>query len=129
METPGEPGSEHGDRLGQTLMVTRAILRDETKYPDPDTFNPARFLTPDGKLNRDVPDPVQVFGYGRRICPGRYFAEDILFLGMSSILAVFSIEKPVDELGNAITPQAEFSSGLFRSVRGHLVRSVQHCLA
>jgi hypothetical protein len=33
---------------------------------------------------------------------------------MASILTVFKIEKPVDELGNAIEPRVEFAPGLFR---------------
>jgi cytochrome P450 len=97
-------------------MLCRAILHDETRYPDPDVFNPTRFLTSDGKLDQNVPDPVEAFGYGRRICPGRYFAEDLLFLNISSILAAFTLEKPVDQLGNVIEPKVEFTSGAFRRV-------------
>jgi hypothetical protein len=67
-------------------------------------------------LNKNVPNPIEIFGFGRRICPGRYFAEDILFLNMANILAVFKIEKAVDELGNVIEPRAEFNSGLLRCV-------------
>lgn len=48
----------------------RAILHDPVTYPDPETFNPSRFLTPDGtRINPDVQDPEVAFGYGRRICP------------------------------------------------------------
>ena len=46
-----------------------------------------------GQLRDDVPFPAETFGYGRRVCPGRYFAEDILFLAIASILAVFTIER------------------------------------
>ena len=72
--------------------MARAILRDEQKYPDPDAFDPARFLLPDGQLNPEMPDPLEGFGYGRRICPGRYLAQDILFIAISNILAAFSID-------------------------------------
>jgi cytochrome P450 len=44
----------------------RSMLRDESIYPHPETFNPDRFMR-DGKLNSDVRDPsLIVFGFGRR---------------------------------------------------------------
>lgn len=45
----------------------RAILHDETKYPQPFQFNPGRFLNSDGQLNKDIQHPeVACFGFGRR---------------------------------------------------------------
>jgi len=41
------------------------MLRDESVYPDPHTFNPDRFLK-DGQLNPEAKDPDLGFGYGRR---------------------------------------------------------------
>ena len=49
--------------------TVRGILHDPEVYPDPDTFNPDRFMMPDGSLNPDVPKPDIAFGFGRRICP------------------------------------------------------------
>ena len=44
-----------------------AICRDPNIYPDPETFNPERFLTEDGKINPLVFNPEErVFGAGRR---------------------------------------------------------------
>ena len=43
-----------------------AIFRDPNVYPDPEVFNPDRFLK-DGKPNPLVPNPGdRVFGFGRR---------------------------------------------------------------
>ena len=100
----------------QVFIPFRAILHDAHTYPDPDAFKPTRYLTPDGLLDQKAPDPVEAFGYGRRICPGRYFAHDSLFLAMANILAAFTIESPLDELGSIIKPRADFASGFTRYV-------------
>jgi hypothetical protein len=36
---------------------------------------------------------MYTFGYGRRVCPGRYVAENALFVTIAQVLAVFSISK------------------------------------
>ncbi|EKM55879.1 uncharacterized protein PHACADRAFT_256807 [Phanerochaete carnosa HHB-10118-sp] len=90
-----------------------AILHDEEIYPDPDTFNPRRFLSADGKLRDDVPFPTETFGYGRRICAGRHFVLDMLFIAVSNLLAVFTIEKAVDENGKVIEVKEEFAPHVF----------------
>jgi hypothetical protein len=50
-----------------------------------------------------------VFGFGRRICPGNYLAENTLFLAIAQSLAVFSTQA-----GKAINrdPETMFQSGL-----------------
>lgn len=95
-------------------LFSRAILRDEKTYSNPDAFDPTRFLTEDGELDKNSPDPIQAFGYGRRICPGRYFAQDAVWLGIASILAAFKIEKATDKFGKTVEPHAEFSPGAMR---------------
>ncbi|KAJ8475189.1 hypothetical protein ONZ51_g6728 [Trametes cubensis] len=89
-----------------------AFSRNEKMYPDPESFKPERFLK-DGKINPEVQDPnTFVFGYGRRICPGRHFAEASLFLMVASILHAFTIEPAVDEKGNTIKPEAKMTYGV-----------------
>jgi len=48
-------------------VLARGICHDEKVYPDPETFNPDRFLDKDGNIDPSVEDPeVRVFGSGRR---------------------------------------------------------------
>ncbi|KAG6840387.1 hypothetical protein C0991_007048, partial [Blastosporella zonata] len=98
---------------------TWAILHDPRTFPNPDTFNPDRFLhsnNPEGCAPDFSPlDPLSVtFGYGRRICPGRYMAEAQLWISIACILSVFDIARGVDEMGNTVEPKAAFTSGLIR---------------
>jgi hypothetical protein len=72
--------------------IYRAILHDPNVFPEPEVFKPERFLNPNGTL-RDEPTLVSAFGYGRRICPARHFAEATLFIVAASVLSVFHIEK------------------------------------
>jgi len=67
------------------------ILHDPTIYPEPDVFKPERSLNPDGSL-LDDPILTSSFGYGKRICPGRHFADATLFMIVVSVLSVFNIE-------------------------------------
>ena len=47
--------------------VPRAICHDEAAYPEPHTYNPARFLDEYGNIDPSVKDPeARVFGSGRR---------------------------------------------------------------
>ncbi|KAJ7257102.1 cytochrome P450 [Mycena rebaudengoi] len=89
---------------------TWAILHDEEVYADPHSFNPERFLLA-GKLNPAVRDPdTAAFGFGRRICPGRYMATASIWITVASMLAAFDIEKAVDKDGKVIEPSYEYSS-------------------
>ncbi|KAK1227286.1 hypothetical protein PQX77_009703 [Marasmius sp. AFHP31] len=87
------------------------VLRDETVYgPNVMGFDPERFLKQDGKVLPPNPE-MFVFGFGRRICPGRYFAMNTVFLVVTHMLATFTLAKPLDE-GKEYTPKAEWASGL-----------------
>ena len=69
------------------------MLHDPQNYADPDKFAPERFLGTDNKDPEIDPSPL-AFGFGRRVCPGREFAEATIYLCISMCLAVFNIEKP-----------------------------------
>ncbi|QRV73455.1 cytochrome P450 family protein [Ceratobasidium sp. AG-Ba] len=72
-----------------------AMTRDVKLYQDPETFNPNRFLDP------NVPPPP-IFGWGRRKCPGMYFAESLVFVCIASILAGFNIKSSEETQGREL---------------------------
>ncbi|KAH9478383.1 Cytochrome P450 monooxygenase COX2 [Psilocybe cubensis] len=77
-----------------------AMCYEEEDYPDPYTFKPERFFDKNGKLNDD--DRVLAFGFGRRVCVGKYIASSTLWLMMASVLACFNVVKAKDDNGNEI---------------------------
>ncbi|KAF6751123.1 cytochrome P450 98A3 [Ephemerocybe angulata] len=87
-----------------------AIMHDPEVFEKPLDFVPERYLK-DGKLNPAVLDPeAAAFGYGRRICPGRHFSNDALFLFAASVLATFTIHPKKDEHGNPIPAKFEIEN-------------------
>ncbi|KAJ6580641.1 cytochrome P450 [Mycena capillaripes] len=104
-----------------------AILHDENMYPDPQSFNPERFLL-DGKLNPAIRDPETVAFFWTevgaldailksclhkcRICPGMHMATATLWIKIASILSTLNINKPVDQNGKPIEPSYAYFPGL-----------------
>ncbi|KAI0676617.1 CyP450 monooxygenase [Trametes maxima] len=99
-----------------TLVISNiwAYAKEETHYPKPLAFKPERFLTPDGQdLDPSVRDPAEfAFGYGRRVCPGRYFAEASLFLIVASVLFTMDVSPPRDAHGEPVKLEAKMTSGV-----------------
>lgn len=47
-----------------------------------------------------------------RVCPGRYFADDMLYIVVTSVLHVFNVEPPLDEHGQPIRVEYRQTHGL-----------------
>ncbi|KAH9006150.1 cytochrome P450 [Lactarius hatsudake] len=85
------------------VVVTNgwAVLHNPELYPDPEAFNPDRFLNEDGTFRDDPMIPL-AFGAGRRICPARHLVDTTLFIVTASVLSVFDVTKAKDKDGNDI---------------------------
>ncbi|KAF5327069.1 hypothetical protein D9619_004660 [Psilocybe cf. subviscida] len=89
-----------------------AMLHDERVFEDPEEFRPERYLK-DGKLDLSVRQPeASAFGFGRRICPGRFLSDSSLFSMVSSTLHAFDITPALDKNGIPIPLSTQMTSGL-----------------
>ena len=55
-----------------------------------------------------------VWGFGRRTCPGKAFAESNLWLVIANTIAVMDLRKVLDKDGKPVTPAGKFDSGAIR---------------
>ena len=87
-----------------------AIHRDESIYPDPESFRPERWLEPEWPTYREPLDTFpnlqhfSAFGFGRRICPGMHIAERSLYLLTARVAWVCDWKKKIGKDGKEITP-------------------------
>lgn len=80
------------------------MLHDERVYEDPFSFKPDRFIDPTtGELDfTRARDPEHAcWGFGRRICPGRYMAFPAVWLAIASLVYCFDFEKARIKVVNA----------------------------
>nr|QPL17769.1 cytochrome P450 [Wolfiporia cocos] len=98
---------------GQTMIIPNiwGMTRDVETYPEPETFYPERFEEMD-KLNADANDPRNlVFGFGRRLCPGRQFGDTSIWLAVANMLAIFEFRKAVNSANEEAELIPSFVSG------------------
>lgn len=106
-----EEDTINGVRIPKGALLIPAVwwfTRDPETYHDPEVFKPERYLAP---YNEPSATNV-IFGFGRRICPGKALADASLYLTFVRSLAVFDIQKATDSNGHVIEPKHTFGSGI-----------------
>lgn len=91
------------------LLAVWWFCHDPEVYENSELFDPERYLAP-----RNETDPKSiVFGFGRRSCLGRYFADLTVFLVVTQILAAFNVRKATTQQGQEIAAELHSIPGLF----------------
>ncbi|KAI1336251.1 cytochrome P450 [Xylariaceae sp. FL0016] len=80
-----------------------AIHHNEREFPDPDRFNPWRFM-PGHEDSRPFPGErgYMTFGWGRRVCSGQALAEQGVWITVARLLWGFNIQKKTRADGSIV---------------------------
>jgi len=79
-----------------------SVSRDPELFPDPERFDPLRWIEVDEEGRVKLRDDLKSypFGYGRRVCPGQHMATGSIFLNLALILWAFNltpdVKNPID---------------------------------
>ncbi|KAJ7137669.1 cytochrome P450 [Mycena epipterygia] len=85
------------------------MVHDPAVYSKPMVFDPARFIA--SEHHTPEPDPRDiVFGFGRRVCPGKLLADATVFMACAMTLATFTISKTVKD-GVPVEPVEDYQPG------------------
>ncbi|KAI0316282.1 cytochrome P450 [Amylostereum chailletii] len=93
-----------------TQNITRSILHDAERYPEPLSFKPERFISADGKFIEDSTVSA-AFGFGKRKCPGRHFADASMWAFVALLLATSEVSDARDEKGEKFGDNIEWVDG------------------
>ncbi|EJD48425.1 cytochrome P450 [Auricularia subglabra TFB-10046 SS5] len=91
-----------------------AIHHNEREFPEPDSFNPERYLV-GSESARPFPGEkgYMTFGWGRRVCSGQALAEQGTWMSVARMLWGFNIQKARQKDGNQVDVDIfDFTNGL-----------------
>ena len=97
------------------LRRPMAVLHDPETYPDPEEFNPERFLNEDGTFRSDPDSLISIWSWQEDLSWTSLCLCDT-FQCCRSVLSAFSVTKAKDMNGNEIPIKAAVTSFILLSL-------------
>jgi cytochrome P450 len=88
------------------MFLLRAGATDAQHFPQPEAFDPDRWLREDGASGKRIAMP---FGAGPRICPGRYLALLEMKVALATLLGSFDLASVTAADGGAVSERLAFT--------------------
>ncbi|KAF9066785.1 cytochrome P450 [Rhodocollybia butyracea] len=107
----GPSGHQYDDKQDQGEFW--AMNRDPNVYSEPDKFIPERFFNSASGPFTSI-NEIYAYGFGRRVCVGRYMADNTAWLTIVYVLATLNLRKAKDGEGKEIDIPGEFTQTFFR---------------
>ncbi|KAK1235310.1 hypothetical protein PQX77_001468 [Marasmius sp. AFHP31] len=103
----------------QVALPSYFLLHDESRYPNPYTFDATRFLDKhisNGSKHQLVSPSLDyvIFGLGKHICPGRHFAVSMMKMMFAHVLTTYDIKFKDD---SPCFPQPSYAMGALSADR------------
>ncbi|KAH7912664.1 cytochrome P450 [Hygrophoropsis aurantiaca] len=73
-----------------------AIANDPDTYPDPQKFDPQRWIDEQGRVRDDL--RFCTYGFGRRVCPGQHVANRSIYINTALVLWAFRLRENLSAL-------------------------------
>ncbi|KAI6003406.1 cytochrome P450 [Pisolithus marmoratus] len=129
VENPSEEELYRLLQIDQRLPYLQAVLYETLRWNPPgplgnramkdhgydgsDRFDPTRHLTSDGELSPQARQNYFIFfGFGKRVCPGRFFADHSIWVATAIVLSALKFEKAKDLSGKYIEVEPVFPSSV-----------------
>ncbi len=85
-----------------------AVNYDPNVFPNPEKFEPERFMVSSGTVDTDLAQLIMAFSVGKRRCAGENLARQELFLLLAHLFQKFSITPDPTEPIDSVNPMAGF---------------------
>ncbi|KAK0437954.1 cytochrome P450 [Desarmillaria tabescens] len=97
---------------GTTMIPNQYAMASLEPLSDPMVYRPERFMEAPTAKDGGPRDPNTIaFGWGQRICPGRFLAENSLWPHAATTLACFNISPIIGSDGRFVIPPRDYTSG------------------
>uniref|UniRef100_H2ZDN1 Uncharacterized protein n=1 Tax=Ciona savignyi TaxID=51511 RepID=H2ZDN1_CIOSA len=109
------------ENVGSTREISMSN-RNEKVFPEPDKFNPDRWINEKGGFRKELLQHFFPFGIGKRSCAGESLARANLFIVVATLLQHLELLMPDETAAANMQPEVKHKFGLIAECKPFLMR-------